>query len=235
MAELVAASHVLGEMLPTEPLELGAGRSSGWVQPAQVVGGDSFDDYAADDSIKFLLADAVGHGLSATLMPLECRALWRALYRNRCLNETITALNLYLSADARGGERFVILCMGSFQPATGYVEYVCAGMAPCFLKQSEGVLVRTEADLPVGVMAEARYTERVLWLEPGDSLMFVTDGVAEWTNANREPFGEARIADFLARAPASVDLPRELLNRLQAFTRGYPQLDDAAVLALARS
>lgn len=198
------------------------------------MGGDCFDDFGSEEEIKFLRADAVGHGLSATLMSLECRALWRALYRTRNLAETVSALNLYLSAEARGDERFVACCMGKLDLATGRAEYVCAGLAPCFVKQSSGVVVHSEADLPLGVVADASFTERTDRLEPGDSLLFLTDGVSEWMNADRELFGEDRIIEFLEQAEAGTDLPRELLSRLQDFTRGYPQLDDAAVLALSR-
>jgi sigma-B regulation protein RsbU (phosphoserine phosphatase) len=71
-------------------------------------------------------------------------------------------------------------------------------------------------------------------LEPGDRLLFYTDGVTERFNPGDEPYGEERLCRMMERP--HVANPRTLLNSiiqdLADFAGERPADDDQAMLLL---
>jgi serine phosphatase RsbU (regulator of sigma subunit) len=75
------------------------------------------------------------------------------------------------------------------------------------------------------------WTEVVLGVEPGDMLLFDTDGVTE-TPGRAERFGEARLLDAMARAKeGSEALVAEIERALRDF-QAQAAIDDRAMLAM---
>ncbi len=69
-------------------------------------------------------------------------------------------------------------------------------------------------------------------LEPGDRLVFYTDGLSEALDSADALYGEARLAALLAQ-PAE-DLQAAILGDVVAFTAGRPLADDLTLLILGR-
>jgi len=83
-------------------------------------------------------------------------------------------------------------------------------------------LVRNDPGLPLGITAEAKYSEADLQLSPGDSLTFISDGVVEAHNGSGELFG------FDRAAAISHQSAEEIASAAQSFG----QEDDITVLKL---
>jgi sigma-B regulation protein RsbU (phosphoserine phosphatase) len=71
-------------------------------------------------------------------------------------------------------------------------------------------------------------------LQPGDSVLFYTDGINEAFNPANECYGNERLIQGLTEvtnlaAPCLID---HLLKQVATFTAGAPQSDDITVLAL---
>jgi serine phosphatase RsbU (regulator of sigma subunit) len=72
-------------------------------------------------------------------------------------------------------------------------------------------------------------------LEPGDGVLFYTDGVVDSRNQDGEEFGVRRLADLLGRESASSWDPAEMLRRLIHSLlehHGARLRDDASLLYL---
>ena len=72
-------------------------------------------------------------------------------------------------------------------------------------------------------------------LEPGDGVLFYTDGVVDARNPDGEEFGVPRLADLLERESASGWDPAEVLRRLVHSVlehHGTRLRDDASILYL---
>ena len=69
-------------------------------------------------------------------------------------------------------------------------------------------------------------------LEPGDSLIFFTDGLSEALAPDDTFYGEDRLAALLERP--SGDLQASILTDVAAFTQGHPFADDLTLLILSR-
>ena len=57
------------------------------------------------------------------------------------------------------------------------------------------------AGVPLGVIPGAVFGQKTLLLEPGDAVLFYTDGAVEALDAAGEVFGDERLAGVLCHAP----------------------------------
>jgi anti-sigma regulatory factor (Ser/Thr protein kinase)/plastocyanin len=87
--------------------------------------------------------------------------------------------------------------------------------------------------MPLGLMPDMRYEENEVQLEPGDTVLFQSDGLAEAHNAKREMFGFPRVKQLMADHPGGSELIDTLVAELENFTvDGWEHEDDVTLLAL---
>ena len=88
--------------------------------------------------------------------------------------------------------------------------------------------------LPFGVQGAACQLVATDQLQPGDQVLFYTDGVIEGRNENGEEFGEDRLADMLARESRAGWAPEEVLRRRTQAVMSWQEgkLRDDATLVL---
>ena len=89
----------------------------------------------------------------------------------------------------------------------------------------------------VGLVREARYTERTLTLEEGDVLLAYTDGINEAMTASAEEWGDERMVEAArsAQRGGAAEIVRAVFDGVERFTAGAPQHDDMTLLALKLS
>jgi hypothetical protein len=176
---------------------------SAMVEPAYEVGGDAFD-YAHDNGILHVaLFDAMGHGVQASLTS----ALAVGTYRHARRQE-MTLLETYDEIDRAIGrhrpEAFSTAILAQLESATGELRWVAAGHpAPMLLRDGAVNALTCAASMPAGVAAQfpspPPAEECTVGLQPGDRVLFYSDGCVEAATPSGEPFGEERLADFLIR------------------------------------
>jgi sigma-B regulation protein RsbU (phosphoserine phosphatase) len=89
---------------------------------------------------------------------------------------------------------------------------------------------------PLGARAEFPYSEVEIALEPGDALLFLSDGLPELPNAEGEPYGYERLRQSFA-ALAGDDAARVVAGLREAagaWSGGRPPVDDSTLLVLKR-
>jgi serine phosphatase RsbU (regulator of sigma subunit) len=139
-------------------------------------------------------------------------------------------------ADQFGEERFVTGQLGSLELSTGKLRWMNAGHpSPMLLRGGSHLLdLVSETCLPIG-LADVPGAVAEVALEPGDCVLFFTDGVTEARSPAGEVFGRERLGDLLVRASASGEILPETLRRLchdvLAHQGGHLQ-DDATLLIL---
>jgi sigma-B regulation protein RsbU (phosphoserine phosphatase) len=80
------------------------------------------------------------------------------------------------------------------------------------------------------------YPEQTVSLNPGDQVVFFTDGVIEAVNADGEVFGSDRIdAALCDDLPTAADLVLAILRELSDFTPGAPIADDRTLVVVKRT
>ena len=208
------ASELAWQLLP--PLTFGCDALviSGALAPAYDLGGDSFDYGVDTDVARIAVFDAMGHGLEAGLLATVAVAAYRNSRRGRLkLAETAAAIDEAIRVRF-GSERFVTAVLGELDLASGRFRWIRAGHpAPLLLRGSK--VVKTlwgNSGLPLGLGSPGEEADE--GLEPGDQVVFFTDGVTEARAPDGSFFGADRLIDLVSRTSAGGTPPPETLRRL---------------------
>ena len=214
------------------------------LEPAYEVAGDTVD-YAVDARRARLgIFDGMGHGLqSAQLAALTIAAYRNARRADRNLTDTARSMDEALLAGF-GGEAFTTAVIAELDTDTGLLQWVSAGH-PEPLLMRDGKLVKTlhvEPALPLGLGDSADPTGLAdpiavgsEHLQPGDRVLFYTDGVTEARSPDGDFFGPERLVDLLGRNLAGGLPTPETMRRVVRALLGHKQAqltDDATLLLL---
>ena len=225
------------------------------LEPAYEVAGDTVD-YAADAGcVRVGVLDGMGHGLqSAQLASLAVAAYRNARRSDRRLTDTAQAIDAAVFAGF-AGEAFTTAVLAELDTDTGLLSWVNAGHPEPLLLR-DGRLVKslhTEPAAPLGLglgLAEAAavppsrdgpagagsrsFVVGVEQLEPGDRVLFYTDGVIEARSPDGDFYGVDRLVELLTRHLAgglpTPETMRRVVRALLAHQQG--QLTDDATLLL---
>jgi serine phosphatase RsbU (regulator of sigma subunit) len=187
-------------------------------RPAQTVGGDFFQTLSkADGSLLVVVGDVSGKGISAAMLV----AVLVGAIRTRAEESfdpvsMLTMLNQRLIGRSGG---HLATCLAAELRPDGSMCIANAGHLPPYRNGQE---LEIEGSLPLGAAKIIDSSSRVLTLQPGDRLTFLTDGVVEAMNAQSELFGFER-ARTASRQPAAA-----IALEAQAFG----QNDDITVLSI---
>jgi serine phosphatase RsbU (regulator of sigma subunit) len=222
------------DLLPPLSLSSRQVSAAGMLEPAYEVGGDCFD-YALNGSyLELALMDSMGHGLRSSMVASLAIGCYRHDRREgRALEHIHRDLDATIAGECEG-EAFVTGQIGRLDLNTGVLSWINAGH-PLPLLIRHGRVVGTLAAppaLPWGLgPSEADLSTSSL--EPGDSVLFYTDGVIEARGTHGEDFGPERLADVVgnnASDQLSVSLVvRLIVGAVRDHHRGHLQ-DDATVL-----
>ncbi len=192
------------------------------------IGGDFFDVVYADEGLAVIITDVSGKGISAAIMASVLQGMIRADLAARVpLEEVVESANRFFCSREVGGKYATVTIVRV--RASGEVEYVNCGHVPPVVIRGDGVSRLEQSNLPVGLIAEARFEAATLKLEPGDRIVLVTDGVTEAANAQDELFGDER----LERA-AACQLPYDaIFAALHEFCADTPLSDDCTVVEIS--
>ena len=180
--DLDIARRIQQGLLPTAKPELPDYDIAGWSRAADKTGGDYYDwQQMPDGRILISLADVSGHGIGPALVAAVCRAYARASVsaNNQDLAPMVDRLNGLLVDDMPEG-RFVTFVGVLLDPQSHRAQMISAGHGPLFRCVAVGGrLIESDADgLPLGLFSGNEYgPANDFALEPGDSIVLVTDGL----------------------------------------------------------
>jgi len=129
---------------------------------------------------------------------------------------------------------FVTLTFADLDLASGRIELTNAGHPPCYVARTSGEVEEIAVPgLPLGSL-DGRPGRREIRLAPGETVLFLSDGLFECRDQRGEPFGFDRLRISLEGDPASA---RQLLERLLSAVRRHcgSELveDDRTVVAVS--
>ena len=239
-SELSVATHIQTSMLPRIFPAFPAQKEFdiyAMTNPAKEVGGDFYDFFLVDDDhLAVVVADVSGKGIPAALFMVIAKSLIKDhAQRGTSPDVVFTEVNRLL-CEANDEGMFVTAWLGVLELSTGHLSYVNAGHNPPLLRRAGGGYdyLRTRSGFVLAGVEETRYRSCSLELAPGDALFLYTDGVTEATDAEKQLYGEERLAAALNSHKDYA--PKELLSAVrddvEAFVGQAPQFDDITVLSL---
>jgi serine phosphatase RsbU (regulator of sigma subunit) len=201
---------------------------AGWLEPANAVGGDTFDYSLYRDTLHLSVTDAVGNDVNAALLAsVLLGSLRNSRRRGADLAGQARIANDALAAHANVGQ-FVTGQLARLDLHTGVMTFVNAGHPfPYRARDGRVSEIELDIDMPFGLYAGREFRVRRLQLEPGDRVVLVTDGMLE---------RNAEDLDLPAMLSSSGGAhPRELVYELAEtvlHATGGDLNDDATVLCL---
>jgi len=198
------AAEIQRRLLPAAfTCEAGQLTVSGWLEPANAVGGDTFDYSLDRDTLHVSITDAVGHDVHAAMLAtLLVGSLRNGRRREQGLLEQAAAANDALAANSGPGD-FVTGQLVRINRHTARMSIVNAGH-PFPYRVHQGVVDRVELaiDMPFGLRPGREFTYQEVELRPGDRIALVTDGILERNAASLEI--AALLAETADRHPREV-------------------------------
>jgi len=238
-SELRVAQEIQRGMVPRDFKGLGWGLPvdmHALLEPAREVGGDLYDVFPiGDGKICLAIGDVSGKGIPAALFMAVTATLLRATARHvQRPAQMLSHVNDELARD-NVSSMFVTLFCAVLDTKSGKLACASGGHTSPVLVRP-GQPPRLLADRPgtvVGIQPQLSFEQREIQLEPGDTLFLYTDGVTEAFDPDRQLFGEDRMLQALREAPqGSKEMAERVLEAVRGFTRGEPQSDDIALLAI---
>lgn len=250
--ELEIGAEIQKNLLPTHCPEIAGLELAAACQTASWVGGDYYDfipithgqgDQRALAQGRWGIAvgDVMGKGVPAGLIMTMTRGMLRAEALNGHRPSRIMQhLNRAMQPDLENSHRFVTLFYSEYNPQTRILSYSNAAHLPPLLWQAKTQSVRRldTYGMLIGLDGRAQYQEVSVQLEPGDRVIFYTDGITEAENSQRQRFEESRLQAALTQA-CQLDLPpnrvlEHIFRAVSQFTGPLKEeQDDMTLIVLA--
>lgn len=239
--ELEIAYQVQASFLPRTMPEVNGLDLAGMCLPASEVGGDYFDFIRLpEDRLAFVVGDVSGKGIQAafymTLVKGVIQTLSTSIFSPSVVMQR---LNEVFRRNAPRGT-FISIIYGIVDPRTRKFTFARAGHNPAILKRaasSEPEFLRPTGmaiGITDGEVFDNTITEVTLQLEPGDVLVFYTDGFSEARSSKRELYGDDRLlnrAGQVGDRSASAIL-RSLTEDVHHFIEGAGRADDMTMVVV---
>ncbi len=234
------ARTVQETLLPgREGFQLGALRVAGVCITADACGGDWWLRAALDERRAVVgIGDVTGHGLATALVATSATSGFAAAMTMRHPTEInaqllISSLNVTLANVGRG-EYQMSSALAVLDVETGVIDYAAGGHpSPLVFNRHS----RQLASLPargslLGASVNAQFTSRQAQLQPGDIIVWFTDGLTETRNAQGKMYGTQGLSAALQNnAHLSADALRDaILADVRAYGAGLQAQDDVTVV-----
>lgn len=237
--EVALAATVQGELLPSKaPHVYGGMTVVGSWQPATRCAGDFWTIHPlAGDRLLITIGDVTGHGVASAMVTAAAVGACDVFVRRAGTELDLAALVHALDAAVRrvGGGELAMTCFSSIlDPSARTISYVsCGHTAPYLVRGLElHALVGRGNLLGVGVPTAPRVLQRPF--EPGDLVVWYTDGVIEAQDPAGKPFGDRRLQHLLKKLDRSRLTPQAVHDVIQAgvaaHRAGHPLADDETVV-----
>jgi sigma-B regulation protein RsbU (phosphoserine phosphatase) len=234
--DLDLAARIQRGLLPPSDARVGPWAISYEYAPASVVSGDYCDYVAIDGSdLFFMVGDVSGKGIAASMLMAHLRATMRTLIQMNLPLDEMMARASRLFCESALPAQYATLVLGR-ATRDGIVDISNAGHPAPLLVRRERVDRVDSTGLPLGMFRDEKFEVSRWTLQPGETLMLYTDGVADAEDGRGRLYGDERLPAIALRS-LELELPalvRACLKDVAAFQAGTKRQDDVTVAALRR-
>ncbi|WP_283765750.1 PP2C family protein-serine/threonine phosphatase [Roseofilum capinflatum] len=216
---------------------------TGYMQPADEVGGDYYDVISMDGVITIGIGDVTGHGLESGILMLMTQTAVRTLKETKehdpihfldILNRTI-----YKNVQSMGIDKNLTLSILNY--AEGQLT-VSGQHEEIIVVRQGGTIERIDTlDLGLPIGLDDNIAEFISYtgidLNPGDGVVLYTDGITEARNGGNQRYGIERLCQIISEnwQKTSEPIKTAIIEDLQQFIGAEKILDDITLVVLKQN
>jgi sigma-B regulation protein RsbU (phosphoserine phosphatase) len=233
--DLQAAKRIQGALLRPVPTEdFGLDMAARYLS-AREVGGDLYEFLRyGPQQLGIALGDVSGKGTAAALYGAVAIGIMRSLSPQKLQPaEFLKAMN-QIVGERRIEGRFMTICFATWQKGRSKLRVANAGQSQPLLYK-DGRCGKVElTGFPLGIFEDVTYDEWGVTLDPGDVLVFHSDGIAETPNSENQFFGTERLRKLIEdhHDLSAGDLADRVFREVDWFSQGAPLADDRTLVVL---
>ncbi len=236
--QLAIARQIQLSFLPKDKPDLGGYDITGVNIPSGEVGGDYYDFIKIiENQTGIAIADVSGKGIPAAIIMASFRASLIAEIKNNFAIRTICQKVNRLVFESVETGNFVTAFYGVLDSKNDIFTFAnCGHNQPIHIKNNGDVSMLKEGGPALGVIPDALYEERPIFLQKGDLIFFYTDAVTETANDAGVQFGEERLLNILleSRLLSAGEIRQAVYGQLVSFASEDGILDDLTMIVLKK-
>ncbi len=233
--DIAMARQVQMRLLPQEPPSHPHAELAVRFLPARTIGGDLYDflDYGPNRTA-IVLGDVSGKAAPAALFA----ALVSGIMRSAALQEPSPAEMLALLNDTlqerKLESQYVVMLYAVWNDENQTLQVANSGaVQPIFCRAGESMVVKAEG-FPLGLFPDVTYEEFNLAAQPGDVIIFISDGILDAENDQEEMYGQERLSGLLCqlRNKPAGEIADAILADVARFQGTHDRFDDETIIVL---
>lgn len=216
--ELEIGAEIQHQLLPRNCPAIAGVELAAKCLTASRVGGDYYDFIPINKGEKWgmVIGDVMGKGVPAGLIMTMTRGMLRAEVLNgHPPGKILEHLNQIMYDDLERSHRFVTMFYSEFDPKTRILSFSNAAHTPAlwWRSQSNTIHALDTMGAIIGLEAGTKYEGSEIKLQPGDVVLYYTDGFTEAANPMGDRFDEENLYQALKWAckncvPKSPEITR---------------------------
>jgi phosphoserine phosphatase RsbU/P len=233
--DIAMAREVQLRLLPTTPPVHKHAELAVSFLPARTIGGDLYDflEYTPDQTA-IVLGDVSGKAAPAALFAALVSGIMRSVAQQKPAPAAMLSVLNDTLQERKLDSQYVVMLFALWNDENRTLTVANSGaVQPIFCRGGENVTVKAEG-FPLGMFPAATYEEFNVATQPGDAIVFVSDGILDAENEKDEMYGEERLAAILC---GSRDLPAQhiaaaILADVTQFQGSKDRFDDETIIVL---
>jgi sigma-B regulation protein RsbU (phosphoserine phosphatase) len=203
--------------------------------PARTIGGDLYDfvDYGPNRTA-IVLGDVSGKAAPAALFAALVSGIMRSAATQQPEPAQMLAFLNGALQERKLDSQYVSMLFALWNDENQTLQVANSGaVQPVFCRAGQSVTVKAEG-LPLGMFPDVDYEELNIATQPGDAIVFVSDGILDAENAHGEMYGDDRLAALLCanREQPAQTIADAILADVTLFQGDHDRFDDETIIVL---
>jgi sigma-B regulation protein RsbU (phosphoserine phosphatase) len=233
--DIAMAREVQLRLLPQAAPEMANAEMAVRFLPARTIGGDLYDfvDYGPGRTA-IVLGDVSGKAAPAALFAALVSGIMHSAAQQRPQPAQMLALLNDALQERMLESQYVTMLFALWNDESRTLQVANSGaVQPVLCRTCEATPVRAEG-FPLGMFPNVIYDELTVAAEPGDVIVFISDGILDAENAEGAMYGQERLASILCsrREQAAQEIADAVLADVSRFQGERERFDDETIIVL---
>jgi sigma-B regulation protein RsbU (phosphoserine phosphatase) len=233
--DLNAAKRIQGALLRPVPTDdYGVDLAARYLSAREVCG-DLYEFLRyGPQQLGIALGDVSGKGTAAALYGAVAIGIMRSLAPQKLQPAEMLKQMNQLVGERRIEGRFMTACFATWQKGRQKLRVANAGQSQPLLYKDNRCGKIELTGFPLGIFEDVTYDEWGVTLEPGNILVFHSDGIAETANSEGQFFGTTRVRELIEKHHelTAAELADRILNEVDWFAQSAPLFDDRTLVVM---